>query len=69
MKEIEKTLRSLKDKKWHNLNNIKESSNLSQDKINLIIKFLEKQKFAKLNSKKDQIKITTLGMDYINLPT
>ena len=68
MKEIEKILRTIKDNKWHDLNKIDQTTTLPKDKLTQIIKFLENQKFATLNKKRDKIRITKLGIDYIKLP-
>lgn len=65
MKVLDKVLQQLQDTQWHNLDEIKNITEMPSDKLNTILSFLEKQSFIDINN--GRLKITGLGLKFLNL--
>ena len=65
MKILDKILIQIQDSKWHSLEEIKKCLYYPSDKLNMLLNFLENESF--INIKKDRVKITSLGLKFLNL--
>lgn len=58
-------LEQLRDKQWHSLEEIKKSISLPADKIRELLHFLQKQAF--ISEKNEKLRITCLGLKFLQL--
>ena len=65
MKIPDKILIQIQDSKWHSLDEMKKCLYFPSDKLNELLNFLENQSF--INIEKDRVKITSLGLKFLNL--
>jgi predicted methyltransferase len=65
MKLLDKILQHIQDTQWHNIEEIKNITEMPSDKLNTILSFLEKQSFIDMN--KGKLRITSLGLKFLNL--
>lgn len=67
MKILDKILELLKDDQWHNIDEIKKEISLPSNKLNESLSFLQEEEFVSRDNNK--IKITSLGLKFLNLPS
>ncbi len=67
MKSLDKILELLKDDQWHNIDEIKKEISLPSNKLNELLYFLQEEEFVSRENNK--IKITSLGLKFLNLPS
>ena len=65
MKILDKILIQIQDSNWHSLDEMKKCLYFPSDKLNELLNFLENQSF--INIEKDRVKITSLGLKFLNL--
>ncbi len=65
LKFLDRILEQLQDDQWHSLDEIKENTSLSLDKLNKFLLFLQEGKF--IDRKDDMLKITLLGLKLFKL--
>ncbi len=64
---IDRILEQLRDTQWHNINEIKTNLSMPSDKLNCAVLFLQDLEFiCKMNEK---LKITSLGLKFLELPS
>lgn len=74
LKFLDEILESLRDLQWHSLDEIRAQSSLSlpkgmEDKLNIIIPFLEKQEFISIDEEGGRARIKPLGLKFLGLPS
>ena len=69
MKAPDKLVELLRDSQWHRSAEIKEAVSLPEDKLNVIINFLEDEAFINRDEGKSKMKITPFGLRFLELPT
>ncbi|NJD54753.1 MAG: hypothetical protein FIB07_18080 [Candidatus Methanoperedens sp.] len=67
MKPIDKILELLGDNQWHNIEEIKKENPLLPNKLNGLFRFLQEEGFVTRENNK--IKITPMGLKFLNLPS
>ncbi len=65
MKSLDRILKQLRDTQWHSLDEIKKNVSLPSQTLNEIIYFLQEQAF--INREDEKLKITRLGLKFINI--
>ena len=66
MKYLDKILILLKDSKWHKLDEITEDIPVSTLQLKEIISFLQERSY--INNEKLELKITSKGLRFLDLP-
>jgi hypothetical protein len=67
MTYIDRTLELLRDPQWHSIMSIKKEISLPDEKLNTILFFLQEHEFVEKENEK--IRITSLGVRFLELPT
>jgi len=65
MKHLDEILENLQDKKWHSFDEISKNILLPVDTLNSVLSFLQQGAF--INKKDDKLKITNLGLKFLDL--
>jgi len=65
MRYLDKILENLRDANWHSFGEIEKGIYLPSDKLNELLSFLQKQAF--INMKNGKLKITGLGLKFLDL--
>jgi len=65
MKHLDEILENLQDKKWHSFDEINKNILLPVETLNSVLSFLQHGAF--INKKNDKLKITTLGLKFLDL--
>jgi predicted transcriptional regulator len=64
---IDRILEQLRDAQWRNINEIKTDLSMPSDKLNSAILFLQELEF--IDKKNENLKITSLGLKFLELPS
>jgi len=63
---LEQILAILKDRQWHDINEIAEKTRLTNLKIQIIVDFLAKYNFIELDREKEKLKISSSLADFFH---
>lgn len=58
VRSMEQVLRLLRDERWHKINEIAEQTRLTNFKMQIIIEFLSKYRFIRLDRRNGKIRIS-----------
>lgn len=66
MKHLDKILGLLRDKQWHSIEKVKKETLIQDENLNEILSILQKQSL--INKENERIRITPLGLKFLELP-
>jgi hypothetical protein len=66
MESLDGILEQIRDAQWHNIDEVKQNTPLSQDTLDKLLLFLQEQEF--IDKKNEKLRITSFGSKYLQLP-
>ncbi|SNQ59975.1 hypothetical protein [Candidatus Methanoperedens nitratireducens] len=66
MESLDGILEQIRDAQWHNIDEVKQNTSLSQDTLDKLFLFLQEQEF--IDKKNKKLRITSFGSKYLQLP-
>ncbi len=66
MESLDGILEQIRDAQWHNIDEVKQNTPLSQGTLDKLLLFLQEQEFIDKNNEK--LRITSFGSRYLQLP-
>ncbi len=66
MEPLDGILEQIRDAQWHNIDEVKQNTPLSQGTLDKLLLFLQEQEF--IDKKNEKLRITSFGSRYLQLP-
>jgi hypothetical protein len=66
MESLDGILEQIRDAQWHNIDEVKQNTPLSQGTLDKLLLFLQEQEF--IDKKNEKLRITSFGSRYLQLP-